>query len=96
VNGTGKRFSDSNQRNLKGFVPTFSLPRDFKGFVGRFKLDWFFIKPAVEDAKPTENLAPWYARTMVELNKAPVERISDHAPITVDLPLTAKPKVHSE
>jgi hypothetical protein len=93
VNGTGKRFSDSNQRNLKGFVPTFSLPRDFKGFVGRFKLDWFFIKPAVEDGKTTENLAPWYARTMVELNKAPVERISDHAPITVDLPLTAKPKV---
>jgi endonuclease/exonuclease/phosphatase family metal-dependent hydrolase len=96
VNKTGKRFSDSNQRNLKGFVPTFSLPRDFKGFVGRFKLDWFFIKPAVEDGKTAENLAPWYARTMVELNKAPVERISDHAPITVDLPLTAKPKAHSE
>ena len=96
VNGTRKRFANSNQRNLKGFVPTFSLPRDFKGFVGRFKLDWFFIKPAVEDGKTAENLAPWYARTMVELNKAPVERISDHAPITVDLPLTAKPKVHSE
>jgi len=30
------------------------------------------------------------------LNEAPVERISDHAPITIDLPLTRKPKVHSE
>jgi hypothetical protein len=96
VNGTRKRFANSNQRNLKGFVYTFSLPRDFKGFAGRFKLDWFFIKPAVEEGKTTENLAPWYARTMVDLNKAPVERISDHVPITVDLPLTAKPKVHSE
>jgi endonuclease/exonuclease/phosphatase family metal-dependent hydrolase len=96
VNGTRKRFADSNQRNLKGFVPTFSLPRDFKGLAGRFKLDWFFIKPAVDDGTTTENLAPWYARTMVELDKAPVERISDHAPITVDLPLTTRPEVHSE
>lgn len=79
-------------RGRKGFVYTFSLPRDFKGFYGRFKLDWFFVKPAYQDGKRTEQLAPAFARTMVALNNAPAERISDHASITVDLPLKAKRK----
>jgi endonuclease/exonuclease/phosphatase family metal-dependent hydrolase len=96
VNGTRKRLANSNQRARKGFVYTFSLPRDFKGFYGRFKLDWFFIKPGYQDGKRTEQLAPAYARTMVSLNKAPEERISDHAPITVDLPLKARSRAKSK
>lgn len=90
MNGASKRLANSNQRTRKGFAYTFSLPRDFKGFYGRFKLDWFFVKPAFENGKSTEQLAPVYARTMMPLNNAPAERISDHAPITVDLPLTSK------
>ena len=90
VNGTRKRLADSNQRARKGFVYTFSFPRDFKGLTGRYKLDWFFIKPGYEAGLPTERLAPWYPRTMLELNTAPPERISDHSPITVDLPLNAQ------
>jgi endonuclease/exonuclease/phosphatase family metal-dependent hydrolase len=90
INGTRKRLANSNQRGRKGFVYTFSLPRDFKGFYGRFKLDWFFIKPGYQNGKRTEQLAPAYARTMVSLNKAPEERISDHSPITVDLPLKTR------
>ena len=90
VNHTRKKLANSNQRARKGFVYTFSLPRDFKGLAGRFKLDSFFIKPVDVDQKRTEQLAPWYPRTMVDLNNAPQERISDHSPITVDLPLTAK------
>ncbi len=45
VNGRRKRLANSNERALKGFAYTFGLPRDFKGMVGRSKLDWFFIKP---------------------------------------------------
>lgn len=89
VNNTRKRLANSNQRAKKGFVYTFSLPRDFKGFYGRFKLDWFFVKPVYDDRRRTEEFAPVFPRTMLTLNNAPKERISDHAPITVDLPLTS-------
>jgi endonuclease/exonuclease/phosphatase family metal-dependent hydrolase len=45
VNGRRKRLANSNERARKGFAYTFALPRDFKGVVGRSKLDWFFVKP---------------------------------------------------
>lgn len=87
VNGSSGRLANSNQRAAKGFTYTFSLPRDFKGVVGRYRLDWFFVKPSYNDRQRTEALAPWYGRTLMDLNTSPTERISDHAPITVDLPL---------
>ena len=87
LNGKGGRLSDSNQRALKGFVSTFSLPRSFKGLLGRYRLDWFLVKPAYDDERLTDALAPWRPRTMIDLNTSPTERISDHAPITVDLPV---------
>jgi hypothetical protein len=88
INGTSGRLANSNQRAKKGFVYTFSLPRDFKGVVGRYKLDWFFVKPVYQNQQRTEALAPWHPRTMIDLNTSPTERISDHSPITVDLPLS--------
>jgi hypothetical protein len=42
--------------------------------------------------------APHFARTLTDVNNCPVEPISDHSPITVDLPfhepkeLSAKPR----
>ena len=39
--------ANSNQRARKGFEPTFTLKRDFGGLVGRYKLDWFFVKPYI-------------------------------------------------
>jgi hypothetical protein len=39
--------ANSNQRALKGFEPTFALKRDFGGLVGRYKLDWLFVKPFI-------------------------------------------------
>jgi hypothetical protein len=88
VNGRSGTLANSNQRARKGFAYTFSLPRDYKGVAGRFKLDWFFMKP-VQSSNTDELMAPEFARTMQSLNSGPSERISDHAPITVDLPLTA-------
>jgi endonuclease/exonuclease/phosphatase family metal-dependent hydrolase len=89
LNGKGGRMSDSNQRAAKGFVYTFSLPRSYLGLVGRYRLDWFFVKPVYHDRESTDALAPWRPRTMIDLNTSPADRISDHAPITVDLPVRA-------
>jgi endonuclease/exonuclease/phosphatase family metal-dependent hydrolase len=86
-----RTLADSNQRQWKGFSPTYSFNRDFAGLVGRFKLDWIFVKPFLEDPRrggQSYRFAPSFPVTMRELNEAVVDRVSDHAPMTVDLPLT--------
>ncbi len=86
-----KTLANSNERALKGFKPTFEFARDYGGLVGTFKLDWFLIKPFVRsprERKGSRHFAPVHARTLSELNRAfPEQRISDHDPILVDLPL---------
>lgn len=82
--------ANSNQRARKGFEPTFTLKRDFGGLVGRYKLDWFFVKPYIQ--RPRGNgmsfeFAPHFPMTMRDLNNAVPDGVSDHAPLTVDLPL---------
>ncbi|MBV8069109.1 MAG: endonuclease/exonuclease/phosphatase family protein [Acidobacteriaceae bacterium] len=82
--------ANSNERSEKGFVPTNELGKSF-GLVGQYKLDWMFIRPP-HLAKPKgehepERFAPHYGRTLKTLNHSIPQRISDHNPITVDLPL---------
>jgi endonuclease/exonuclease/phosphatase family metal-dependent hydrolase len=92
-----RTLADSNARAWKGFVPTYSFARDYGGFVGRFKLDWILVKPFTTNprlSKQSLKFAPSYPTTMQELNAAPKDRISDHPPITVDLPLTEPPSMH--
>ncbi len=87
----GRTLADSNQREWKGFSPTYAFHRDFAGFVGRFKLDWIFVKPFIDNprrAGQSDRFAPYFPVTMRELNESVAERVSDHAPMTVDLPLT--------
>jgi hypothetical protein len=60
--------------------------------VGEYKLDWFFIKPPLTEPHKTSaaiQLAPFFGRTLREINTALGKRTSDHCPITLDLPLTA-------
>ena len=86
----GRTLADSNQRASKGFVPTFAFAKDYGGLVGRFKLDWFFVKPFVQNPRGVQQsyrFAPHFGTTMRELNDSVEERISDHPPLTVDLPL---------
>jgi len=86
----GKTLADSNERGRKGFVPTYAFSRDYWGLVGRYKLDWFFVKPFVTDprrAGQSDAFAPHFAETMRELNESVDDRLSDHPPMTVDLPL---------
>ncbi len=91
LEGRSGTLANSNQRGAKGFRPTFTLKRDYGGLVGRFKLDWFLIKPPAlhnpRDPAGGYHLAPHFPVTMEELNGAVPGGISDHHPITVDLPL---------
>jgi hypothetical protein len=88
----GRTLSDSNQRARKGFASTFFFARTYHGLVGEYKLDWFFIKPPLTEPHKTSaafQLAPFFGRTLREINTALGKRASDHCPITLDLPLTA-------
>ncbi len=92
----GRTLADSNQRAGKGFSPTYAFTRDYGGLVGRFKLDWIFVKPFIEDPRRMEQsyqFAPHFPVTMRELNESVTDRISDHPPMTVDLPLTDPTKL---
>ena len=90
----GGNLSDSNQRSGKGFRYTFALAKTYGGLFGEYKLDWFFVKGLATDSRKAGGkyqFAPHFARTLLELNNAPEESLSDHFPITVDLPLTEPP-----
>jgi len=91
VESRGGTLSDSNQRATKGFRYTFALARTYGGLVGEYKLDWIFVKGyATDSSKPggSYKFAPHFARTLQEVNNAPDHSLSDHFPITVDIPLT--------
>jgi len=88
VGKSGETLSCSNQRASKGFVPTFAL----EGKISvEFKIDWIFVKPHglkdPEDRDQPRLFAPALGRTLKLLNEGVSGRISDHNPITVDLPL---------
>jgi hypothetical protein len=90
TNGTAGTLADSNQRQSKGFTPTY-VTELIWGNVGvaRFKLDWIFVKDNVKEPRDTNGsylFAPHFPRTLADLNNCLPEPISDHSPMTVDLP----------
>ena len=89
LNGRDGTLGNSNERASKGFVTTFSLPRTL-GAKGKFRLDWIFVKAYLKDDSKTADsyrFAPGFARTMDDTNQALTEPLSDHAAISVDLPI---------
>jgi endonuclease/exonuclease/phosphatase family metal-dependent hydrolase len=94
IGGKDDPLANSNERGDKGFITTFEVERTIS-FVGKFKLDWIFVKPPsltepyAKDAP--HKFAPHFGRTLKMLNEAGKERISDHAPILVDLPIAEPP-----
>jgi endonuclease/exonuclease/phosphatase family metal-dependent hydrolase len=99
LHGKERTLANSNQRAGKGFEPTFTLKRDFGGLVGRFKLDWFFVKPFIPRPRGegmSYEFAPHFPLTMRDLNNSVPDGVSDHAPITVDLPLSIPPAAPGE
>lgn len=94
-----KRLANSNERGGKGFVTTYRVKRPIK-FIGKYKLDWIFVKPA-NLTNPTDRnqsylFAPHFGRTLVGINEAIEDRISDHRPLIVDLPLAEPHKINSD
>jgi len=90
INKTAGTLANSNQRaRKKGFISTYAMKRTYWA-VGKNKLDWIFVKAYAKDPKSRSEpyrLAPHFARTLEKLNYGLGYRISDHNPITVDLPL---------
>ncbi len=91
IGSKNKRLSNSNERGRFGFITTYQVKRPI-GFIGKYKLDWIFVKPAKlinpRDSKQSYLFAPHFGQTMTEINEVVEDRISDHRPILVDLPIT--------
>jgi endonuclease/exonuclease/phosphatase family metal-dependent hydrolase len=89
----GRTLSDSNQRAWKGFRTSFSFRRTYHGLFGEFKIDWMLVKlldPPAPNLKTDVPLQPHRGRTLCDLNTAAGDHISDHCPVTVELPLGEK------
>jgi endonuclease/exonuclease/phosphatase family metal-dependent hydrolase len=91
VDGKTGPLANSNQRGDKGFITTSEVERTI-AFVGKFNVDWVFVKPpglTDPNAKEQPHLfAPHFGLTLKSLNDALKDRISDHSPMMVDLPLS--------
>lgn len=79
----GRTLADSSERQWKGFTPTFSFEKTYGGLVGRFKLDWMFVKRASD--RPAEALIPSFGRTLNLVNGAVAPRISPHSPTELEV-----------
>ena len=88
IGASGETLSNSNERGSKGFVSTLELNGKFKV---EMKLDWIFVKPLQlgdpNDRDQSYVFAPQFGRTLKTLNYSLKDRISDHHPLIVDLPL---------
>ncbi len=89
-----KALANSNQRGTKGFVTSFRVLRPI-GLVGKFRLDWVFVKSYAYDPYGQEEpyrFAPHFGETLEDMNYNLMLPISDHAPNVVDLPFE-EPKI---
>jgi len=94
-----KTLANSNQRGGKGFVSTYQVKRPIY-VVGKSKLDWIFIKPASlknpRNEKESYQFAPHFGQTLTNINEVIEDRISDHRPLIVDLPLNEPNGINDE
>jgi len=90
VDGKSGTLADSNLRVGRGFAPTFATELTWgKVKVAKFKLDWIFVKSELEkprDQNGSYLFAPHFPHTLTDLNSSTPQPLSDHSPITVDLP----------
>ena len=90
LDGKSGTLADSNERIRRGFAPTFVTELIWgKLKVAKFRLDWIVVKSALDKPRNSAGsyvLAPHFPRTLTDLNISTPEPISDHSPITVDLP----------
>jgi len=88
INETEGTLGNSNQRDGKGFATTYEFERNL-GVVGKLKLDWVLVKAYSTDPRDDTQpyrFAPHFSRRLDLVNYALPARLSDHDPISVDLP----------
>ncbi|MEE8190798.1 MAG: endonuclease/exonuclease/phosphatase family protein [Candidatus Scalindua sediminis] len=89
VNGKIGKLANANQKDIKAFKTTYSVVRPLLKFIGKYRLDWIFVKSNLKDPLDRDGsyrFAPHYGETLTELNNNLYEKISDHDPNVVDIP----------
>ncbi|MBI4395020.1 MAG: endonuclease/exonuclease/phosphatase family protein [Candidatus Omnitrophica bacterium] len=90
VGGESGLLSNSNQRDAVGYKTTFQVRRPLGDIIGKYRLDWFFVKSFLRDPRDKSGpyqFAPHFGRTLEEMNTVLKKQVSDHHPSIVDLPL---------
>jgi hypothetical protein len=94
INRSSRTLANSNEHRLWGHRTTFSVRRPI-GPIGRYRLDWFFIRSGhlkdPTDDKASYRFAPHFGETLAEFNDSVKPKFSDHRPIVVDIPLDEPP-----
>ncbi len=94
MHGRAGTLSNSNQRGKKGFVTSFRVLRPI-GIVGKYRLDWVFVKSFLKDPESGPyRFAPHFGETLEDMNFNLTLPLSDHAPSVIDLPFN-EPKISS-
>ncbi|OGW85091.1 MAG: hypothetical protein A3C35_02580 [Omnitrophica bacterium RIFCSPHIGHO2_02_FULL_46_11] len=98
VGGENGLLSNSNQRDRIGYKTTFQVRRPIGDIIGKYRLDWIFVKSFLKDPKDKNGpyqFAPHFGETLEELNTVLVQHVSDHHPNIVDLPFQ-EPEIKRE
>ncbi len=80
--------SNSNEMDFWKYKVTFRTRRTIAHLVGKFRLDWVFVKAFLKepfDKSGSYRFAPHFGRTLNHFNDVLRTRISDHDPNVVDL-----------
>ncbi len=95
INGKSGILANSNQRSRKAFKTSWRVKRPIS-IIGRYRLDWAFVKSAYlkdpYDKTAAYRFAPHFGETLEEMNTSLKIPISDHHPNAVDIPF-AEPKI---
>lgn len=87
--GKSGLLANSNQRDAVGYKMTFTTDRTVAHVLGKYRLDWVFVKSYLwnpKDDRGPYRFSPHFGRTLEEMNDGLKSRISDHHPNVVDLP----------
>ena len=89
VDGVSGLLSNSNQRDSIGYKTTFQVKRPIGDIVGKYRLDWVFVKSFLTNPKDSSGpyqFSPHFGRTLEDMNTVVSKQFSDHHPSIVDLP----------
>ncbi|MBI1977551.1 MAG: endonuclease/exonuclease/phosphatase family protein [Candidatus Omnitrophica bacterium] len=89
ANGEDGMLANANQRDRVGYKTTFQVRRPLGPVVGKYRLDWIFVKSFLRDPRDDSGpyrFAPHFGETLEEMNTALEKPISDHHPNIATLP----------